>query len=104
MLPPGVAGDNQIVSSAAELALSVLNQAHALNQNEIARAILQCKEQSDSMLEKSCMAVENAATGGGVYPEVMFDVARHWFELYKRHAPPGTLARDDDHSVPPPNR
>lgn len=56
------------------------------------------------MLEKACLAVENAATGGGVYPEVMFEVARHWYELYKRHAPPGTLARDDDHSVPPPNR
>lgn len=80
--------DNQIVSSAAELALSVLNQAHALNPNEIARAILQCKEQSDSMLEKACMAVENAATGGGVYPEVMFDVARHWYDLYTRHSPP----------------
>jgi len=83
--------DNPIVTSAAELALSVLNQAHALNQNEIARAILQCKEQSDTMLEKACLAVENAATGGGVYPEVMFDVARHWTELYKRHSPPGTL-------------
>merc|ERR1719450_281009 len=98
--------DNQIVSSAAELALSVLNQAHALNQNEIARAILQCKEQSDSMLEKSCMAVENAATGGGVYPEVMFDVARHWFDLYKRHSPPGTVSRDDENppatNRPPP--
>ena len=87
--------DNPIVTSAAELALSVLNQAHALNQNEIARAILQCKEQSDTMLEKACLAVENAATGGGVYPEVMFDVARHWTELYKRHSPPGTLTDAD---------
>ena len=92
--------DNMIVTSAAELALSVLNQAHALNQNEIARAILQCKEQSDSMLEKACLAVENAATGGGVYPEVMFDVARHWFDLYKRHSPPGTLPRDDENPAP----
>lgn len=96
--------DNMIVSSAAELALSVLNQAHALNQNEIARAILQCKEQSDTMLEKACLAVENAATGGGVYPEVMFDVARHWFELYKRHSPPGTLTRDDAEVSPATNR
>jgi len=96
--------DNQIVSAAADLALSCLNNAHALNPNEIARAILQCKEQSDQMLEKACLAVENAATGGGVYPEVMFEVARHWYDLYKRHAPPGTLPRDDDHSVPPPAR
>ena len=95
--------DNLIVSAAAELALSVLNQAHALNPNEIARAILQCKEQNDSMLEKACCGVENAATGGGVYPEVMFDVARHWFDLYKRHAPPGSLSRDDD-SPPATNR
>ena len=94
--------DNLIVTSAAELALSVLNQAHALNQNEIARAILQCKEQSDSMLEKACLAVENAATGGGVYPEVMFDVARHWCELYKKHSPPGTLSRDDTDAAPAP--
>ena len=94
--------DAAIVSAAAELALSCLYHAHALNPNEIARAILQCKEQSVSMLEKACVAVENAATGGGVYPEVMFEVARHWYDLYKRHAPPGTLPRDD-HSVPPPS-
>merc|ERR1719450_743338 len=93
--------DNLIVSAAADLALSCLNNAHALNPNEIARAILQCKEQSDQMLEKACLAVENAATGGGVYPEVMFEVARHWYDLYKRHAPPGTVPRDD-HTVPPP--
>ena len=94
--------DTAIVTAAAELALSCLNHAHALNPNEIARAILQCKEQSVMMLEKACLAVENAATGGGVYPEVMFEVARHWYDLYKRHAPPGSLPRDD-HSVPPPS-
>ena len=38
--------DTAIVTAAAELALSCLNHAHALNPNEIARAILQCKEQS----------------------------------------------------------
>merc|ERR1719220_676487 len=75
--------DTQIVTAAAELALSCLNNAHALNPNEIARAILQCKEQSVQMLENACLAVEKAATGGGVYPEVMFEVARHWYDLYK---------------------
>merc|ERR1719507_885638 len=94
--------DTAIVTAAAELALSCLNHAHALNPNEIARAILQCKEQSVQMLENACLAVEKAATGGGVYPEVMFEVARHWYDLYKRHAPPGSLPRDD-HSLPPPS-
>ena len=95
--------DTAIVTAAAELALSCLNHAHALNPNEIARAILQCKEQSVQMLENACLAVEKAATGGGVYPEVMFEVARHWYDLYKRHAPPGSLPRDD-HSLPPPSQ
>lgn len=36
------------------------------------------------MLEKSCMTVETAAKGGGVYPEVLFDVARQWFSLYQK--------------------
>ena len=39
------------------------------------------------MLEKACLAVEKAATGGGVYPEVMFEVARHWYHLFEKHAP-----------------
>ena len=79
--------DAGIVTAAAELALSCLSHAHALNPNEIARAILQCKEQSDLMLEKACLAVEEAARGGGVYPEVMFTVARHWYDLWKTHTP-----------------
>jgi len=92
--------DPAMVSAAAELALSCLSHAHALNPNEIARAILQCKEQSDMMLEKACLAVEKAATGGGVYPEVMFEIAHHWYEMYKRHSPPGTLAREDGNGRP----
>ena len=44
----------------------------------------QCKEQSDSMLEKACITVENTAKGGGVYPEVLFQVAKYWYELYLR--------------------
>jgi hypothetical protein len=34
------------------------------------------------MLEHSCLTVENAAKGGGVYPEVLFQVAKYWYELY----------------------
>jgi len=36
------------------------------------------------MLEHSCLTVENAAKGGGVYPEVLFQVAKYWYELYMR--------------------
>lgn len=63
------------VNAAANLALSVLPHSHALNPNEIQRAILQCKEQSDDMLEHACLTVESAAKGGGVYPEVLFQVS-----------------------------
>lgn len=72
-----------MVRAAAELALSCLPHAHALNPNEIQRALIQCKEQSSDMLERACLAVESAAKGGGVYPEVLFEVARKWFELYE---------------------
>ena len=81
-------GKDEMVHAAAELALSVLPHAAALNPNEIQRAIQQCKEQTGSnMLEKACLAVEKAATGGGVYPEVLFEVARHWFEVWKKSVP-----------------
>lgn len=79
--------DPNMVRAAAELALSCLPHSHALNPNEIQRAILQCKEQSDIMLEHSCLTVESAAKGGGVYPEVLFQVAKYWYELYVRHTP-----------------
>lgn len=75
--------DPAMVRAAAQLALSCLPHAHALNPNEIQRALLQCKEQSAAVLEQACLAVESAAKGGGVYPEVLFDVARRWFELYE---------------------
>jgi hypothetical protein len=52
--------------AAAELALSCLPQAQALNPSEVQRALFQCKEQSRDMLEKACLAVESAAKGGGV--------------------------------------
>ncbi len=47
----------------------------------------QCKEQSSEMLERACLAVESAAKGGGVYPEVLFCVARCWHELHEQHLP-----------------
>ncbi|GFR32079.1 zinc finger SWIM domain-containing protein 8 [Trichonephila clavata] len=83
--------DPRMVRAAAELALSCLPHAHALNPNEIQRALIQCKEQSSEMLERACLAVESAAKGGGVYPEVLFDVARRWYELYEE-------SLDDHHS------
>lgn len=35
------------------------------------------------MLEGACLAVEKAAKGGGVYPEVLFYVAHCWDDLYE---------------------
>ena len=55
-------------------------------QNEIQRAIQQCKEQSFSMLERSLNAVEKASADGGVDPVVMFEVGRHWCYLFEKHA------------------
>uniref|UniRef100_A0A3Q2PBV2 Zinc finger, SWIM-type containing 8 n=1 Tax=Fundulus heteroclitus TaxID=8078 RepID=A0A3Q2PBV2_FUNHE len=78
------ARDPNMVRAAAELALSCLPHAHALNPNEIQRALVQCKEQDNVMLEKACMAVEEAAKGGGVYPEVLFEVAHQWYWLYEQ--------------------
>lgn len=78
------ARDPNMVRAAAELALSCLPHAHALNPNEIQRALVQCKEQDNLMLEKACMAVEEAAKGGGVYPEVLFEVAHQWYWLYEQ--------------------
>ena len=62
--------DPAMVRVAAELALSCLPHAHALNPTEVQQALYQCKEQSRDMLEKACLAVETAAEGGGVFPEV----------------------------------
>ncbi|CAN7993338.1 unnamed protein product [Ixodes hexagonus] len=77
--------DPTMVRAAAQLALSCLPHAHALNPNEIQRALLQCKEQSAAVLERACLAVESAAKGGGVYPEVLFDVARRWYLYEETH-------------------
>ncbi|KAG4075704.1 hypothetical protein HA402_003529 [Bradysia odoriphaga] len=108
LTPPEAAGmadrasrgwDSNMVYPSAELALSVLPHAAALNPNEITRAILQCKEQSDQMLERACFTVEHAAKGGGVYPEVLFQVAKYWYELYMRNSPHGHDIHDDNHHV-----
>lgn len=48
------------------------------------------------MLERACLTVENAAKGGGVYPEVLFQVARYWYELYLKNSPPGEHEHDAD--------
>ncbi|VVC41169.1 Hypothetical protein CINCED_3A020249 [Cinara cedri] len=77
--------ERNTVEAAAQLALSCLKHSASLNPNEITRAIIQCKEQADYMMEIACLTVEMAAKGGGVFPEVLFSVAKHWFDLYMRH-------------------
>ena len=78
--------DSNMVKAAAELALSCLPHAQALNPSEVQRALFQAKEQSREMLEKACLAVESAAKGGNVYPEVLFHVSRRWHELSEEAA------------------
>ena len=60
------------IRAAAELALSVLPHAASLNQNEIQRGIQQCKEESDSMLEKACDAVEKVSKRGHKWASVTY--------------------------------
>ncbi|RWS16893.1 zinc finger SWIM domain-containing protein 8-like protein, partial [Dinothrombium tinctorium] len=79
--------DRSTVKAAARLALSCLPHAHALNPNEIQRALIQCRELSNDTLEQACLAIETAAKGGGVYPEVLFEVARNWYALYEESLP-----------------
>lgn len=76
--------DPVTVKRAAELALTILPHASALNMNEIHRALNQCKEQGPQMLERACMAVEQAGKGGGVFPEVLFDVAKMWEWIHQQ--------------------
>lgn len=70
--------DPNMVRAAAELALSCLPHAHALNPNEIQRAILQCKEQSELMLEHACLTVENAAKGLLLYCSIFILMLISW--------------------------
>ena len=76
--------DPNMVKSAAELALSCLHMAHTLNPGEILRALTQCREEDTQLLDSGCQAVESANRGGGGYPEVLFEVARHWFYLHEQ--------------------
>ena len=50
------ARDPNMVRAAAELALSCLPHAHALNPNEIQRALVQCKEQVGLRLGSVCLS------------------------------------------------
>ncbi|KAJ6216279.1 hypothetical protein RDWZM_007436 [Blomia tropicalis] len=79
----GPGQEKMMVQSAAMLALSCLPHAHALTPINIQIALNQCKEQSNTMLERACLVVEQAAQGGGVHPEVLFKIAKIWHELYK---------------------
>ncbi|XP_059097624.1 zinc finger SWIM domain-containing protein 8-like [Tigriopus californicus] len=92
--------DNTMVRAGAELALSVCHHAGALNPTETQRAIEQCNEQSVQMLEKACLAVEKASASGGVPPEVIFEVARHWFRLYDKQAPGNDEGEGQQHQQP----
>ena len=86
--------DRAMVRAAAELGLSCLHMATTLNPGEIQRVLSQCREEDPQLLDQACQAVESAARGGGVYPEVLFDVAKHWFHLHERNQTnSGTAAR-----------
>ena len=54
------------------------------------------------------LSFKEAARGGGVYPDVMFEVAKHWYELYNKNLPagnamvtppPGNLLKDIDNKI-----
>ena len=77
--------DRTMVRAAAELGLSCLHMATTLNPGEIQRALSQCREEDVQLLEQGCQAVESAARGGGVYPEVLFEVAKHWYHLHEKN-------------------
>ena len=77
--------DRAMVRAAAELGLSCLHMATTLNPVEIQRVLSQCRDEDSQLLDQACQAVESAARGGGVYPEVLFDVAKHWFYLHEKN-------------------
>ena len=85
--------DRAIVRAAAELGLSCLHMAHTLNPAEIKRALSQCREEDLQLLDQACQAVESAARGGGVYPEVLFDVARQWYYLHEQSQASSSTSR-----------
>ena len=91
--------DSAVVRSAAELALSTLKYAHALNAAEIRQALTQCKEQSTDMLERALTTIENATRDGNlVLIDILFEVAKRWYEMYYERTG-DSLNTDDDSSV-----
>ena len=93
--------DRAMVRAAAELGLSCLHMATTLNPVEIQRALSQCRDEDAQLLDQACQAVESAARGGGVYPEVLFDVAKHWFYLHEKNqsnSSPSRLAKSESRS------
>ncbi|KAJ8795049.1 hypothetical protein J1605_018636 [Eschrichtius robustus] len=100
------ARDSNMVRAAAELALSCLPHAHALNPNEIQRALVQCKEQDNLMLEKACMAVEEAAKAHPAHPmphmprPAVFPVPS---SAYPQGVHPAFLGAQYPYSVTPPS-
>ena len=90
--------DRAMVRAAAELGLSCLHMATTLNPVEIQRALSQCRDEDSQLLDQACQAVESAARGGGVYPEVLFDVAKHWFYLHERSSSASRPAKSETRS------
>ncbi|CAF1444047.1 unnamed protein product [Rotaria sordida] len=91
--------DNAVVRTAAELALSTLKYAHALNAAEIRQALAQCKEQNIDMLERALTTIENATRDGNlVFIDILFEVAKRWYEMYYERTG-DSLNSDDDTTV-----
>jgi hypothetical protein len=91
--------DNAVVRTAAELALSTLKYAHALNAAEIRQALAQCKEQNIDMLERALTTIENATRDGNlVFIDILFEVAKRWYEMYYERTG-DSLNSDDDSTV-----
>lgn len=88
--------DNAVVRTAAELALSTLKYAHALNAAEIRQALAQCKEQSTEMLERALTTIENATRDGNlVFIDILFEVAKRWYEMYYERTGDSLNSEDD---------
>ncbi|ESO11610.1 hypothetical protein HELRODRAFT_190028 [Helobdella robusta] len=75
--------DTSLVAAAAELALSCLPYAYMMNTNEIFMALNQCEIQSSDMLQRACLSIEKAAKDSDVHYEILFGVAKKWYDLYK---------------------
>uniref|UniRef100_A0A8C5C4J0 Zinc finger, SWIM-type containing 8 n=1 Tax=Gadus morhua TaxID=8049 RepID=A0A8C5C4J0_GADMO len=71
------ARDPNMVRAAAELALSCLPHAHALNPNEIQRALVQCKEQVGLRLGSVCLSARPSVCQSHSYqPSVSWPLLR----------------------------